>query len=84
MTAPGALARTIASSSPTLSDGAPPPGLSWVSASTTGFEAVRAIRIALATASSGDHSLPAKAVSLRSMSCSIASAAASAWPWVVP
>jgi len=35
-TAPAALAATRARSSPTVSPGPPPPGLSWVSASTTG------------------------------------------------
>ena len=53
ITAPSAFAAISARSSPTVSELPPAPGLSWMSARTTGFVALRASRSASATASSG-------------------------------
>ncbi len=80
--APSAPRRTSVSSTPVVSAVAPQPGLSWVSHSTTGREAVRAIAIASRTPSSGDTIGTANSGSFNAISRASASAARSAASWL--
>ena len=81
-TAPFAPWRTSSASNSVVSPWPPPPGLSWVSASTTGRLAPAASRLASATASADGRVSCTKLASCAFTYARNASAAASAWAWV--
>ena len=81
--APLARCRTSSASNSVVSPCPPPPGLSCVSASTTGRDAPRAMRFASATASAAGSVSCTKSLSRAATCAANASAAASAFAWRV-